>query len=126
MQLPPQALQGGATPLRFEVRTGGALLATIDSSFLGPAASKSARSAKPGEVIMRLHWGVGIAATYLVFAGATAGFVTFAMRSASTWCDPTTTLTHSPSMRSGGRRPEPPRSAAASTSTSTLADAPSP
>ena len=29
---------------------------------------------------MRLHWGVGIAATYLVFAGATAGFVTFAMR----------------------------------------------
>ena len=29
---------------------------------------------------MRLHWGVGIAATYLVFAGATAGFVTFAMQ----------------------------------------------
>ena len=29
---------------------------------------------------MRLHWGVGIAATYLVFAGATAGFVAFAMQ----------------------------------------------
>ena len=31
-------------------------------------------------MIMRLHWGVGIAATYLVFAGATAGFVAFAMQ----------------------------------------------
>ena len=30
--------------------------------------------------MMRLHWGVGVAATYLVFAGATAGFVTFAMQ----------------------------------------------
>ena len=29
---------------------------------------------------MRLHWGVGIAATYLIFAGATAGFVAFAMQ----------------------------------------------
>ena len=29
---------------------------------------------------MRLHWGVGIAATYIAFAGATAGFVTFAMQ----------------------------------------------
>ena len=29
---------------------------------------------------MRLHWGVGIAATYLVFASATAGFVAFAMQ----------------------------------------------
>ena len=47
VQLPRQALQAGATPLRFEVRTGGALLATIDSSFLGPGASKSAGSANP-------------------------------------------------------------------------------
>jgi nitrogen fixation protein FixH len=29
---------------------------------------------------MRLHWGLGIAATYLAFASATAGFVTFAMQ----------------------------------------------
>ena len=29
---------------------------------------------------MRAHWGVGIAATYLVFAGTTAGFVAFAMQ----------------------------------------------
>jgi len=47
VQLPRQALQAGATPLRFEVRTGGALLATIDSSFLGPGASKSAGSTNP-------------------------------------------------------------------------------
>jgi hypothetical protein len=29
---------------------------------------------------MRLHWGAGIAATYIVFAAATSGFVAFAMR----------------------------------------------
>jgi hypothetical protein len=28
---------------------------------------------------MRLHWGTGIALTYLAFAGATSGFVAFAM-----------------------------------------------
>ena len=28
---------------------------------------------------MRLHWGTGIAATYLAFAAATSGFVVFAM-----------------------------------------------
>jgi hypothetical protein len=31
-------------------------------------------------MIMRLHWGAGIAATYLVFAAATTGFVAFAMQ----------------------------------------------
>jgi cytochrome c oxidase accessory protein FixG len=47
VQLPRQMLQAGATPLRFEVRADGALLATIDSSFLGPAPAGPATSARP-------------------------------------------------------------------------------
>jgi cytochrome c oxidase accessory protein FixG len=47
VQLPRHVLQAGATPLRFEVRADGVLLAAIDSSFLGPAASGPAGSAAP-------------------------------------------------------------------------------
>jgi cytochrome c oxidase accessory protein FixG len=39
LQLPRALLRTGSTPVRFEVRADGALLATIDSSFLGPGAS---------------------------------------------------------------------------------------
>ncbi|HEY8551632.1 MAG TPA: cytochrome c oxidase accessory protein CcoG [Vicinamibacterales bacterium] len=37
LQVPRSRLQGAATPVRFEVWTAGELLATIESSFLGPA-----------------------------------------------------------------------------------------
>jgi len=47
VQLPREVLQGGATPLRLEVRADGVLLATIDSSFLGPAPSRPAGAARP-------------------------------------------------------------------------------
>jgi hypothetical protein len=47
VQLPRQVLQAGATPLRLEVRADGALLATIDSSFLGPAPTTGAGSVTP-------------------------------------------------------------------------------
>jgi cytochrome c oxidase accessory protein FixG len=38
LQLPREHLRAGSTPVRFEVHADGALLATIDSSFLGPGA----------------------------------------------------------------------------------------
>jgi len=47
VQLPREVLQAGATPLRLEVRADGVLLATIDSSFLGPAPSRPAGAARP-------------------------------------------------------------------------------
>ena len=47
VQLPRQALLAGATPVRFEVRDSDSLLATIDSSFLGPAPSLPAGAATP-------------------------------------------------------------------------------
>lgn len=45
LQLPRSRLQAGSTPVRFEVYADGARLATIDSSFLGPAAAPAAGSA---------------------------------------------------------------------------------
>jgi hypothetical protein len=43
LQVPNARLRAGATPVRFEVRADGALLDTIDSSFLGPAAAPAGR-----------------------------------------------------------------------------------
>ena len=43
LQVPTARLVAGATPVRFEVRADGAVLDTIDSSFLGPATAPAGR-----------------------------------------------------------------------------------
>jgi hypothetical protein len=39
VRLPPQNLSGPATAVRFEIRSDGRVIDTIDSSFLGPGAT---------------------------------------------------------------------------------------